>query len=46
MATVKVVRATLAAHEPEKPEIKTQKAKAHHVLGHLHSSAGLWSAGP
>lgn len=32
---VKVIRATLTAHEPEKPKIKKQKGKAQGVLGQI-----------
>lgn len=35
VVTIKVIRATLTAHEPEKPEIKKQKGKAQGVLGQI-----------
>lgn len=44
IATVQVIRATLAAHEPETSEIKTQKGKS--CCGHLHNSASLSLAVP
>lgn len=39
--TVRVTRATLAAHEPEKPKIKKQKGKAQGVLGQISALVGL-----
>lgn len=35
LVTIKVIRATLTAHGPEKPKIKKQKGKAQGVLGQI-----------